>query len=416
MGIVVLCRCFSANEITFSVDGPTHMDINEFHRPASEEELLSLRRLPKPNSYSSLPQSHSKDSSWQRMKMRLNRNRDSDHAPTSSNSLPSSRSASRHSYSRSNSPDCVVKQRSNSLRQDSRNNVVMPSSSNSLPGHHTALVRNRSLGSDSSLPSGTSSNHSSLGRVNSAPVSSHEVSVQSAINEVRFMERHTTSTVNTTHPTNIPTIITNNTIHNPIINHPQRNNYPHTTSSGSSSSSNTITTEQHHHHPAVDRATTYSQPVRVIARNIPPSYPGTAPSTAARPPARLPGAFNTHTYTNIPPTTRASSSSTPKTITPTSSISDERDCDHSKLEDRHSVPPLKNDALIVNNKHDPFYTLFQMPWFHVHISRTEAVAHVQMGGGDNHGRFLIRKSDTKHGEYVLTFNNDGAAKVYVFLV
>ena len=143
----------------------------------SEHELLSERRLPKPNSYTSLP--HSKNSFRGLGRFgRSGGNGDSlPMASRNASSLPSSRSASRHSNtnSRSNSPDFVTKQRSNSLRHDSRNNVFMPQSSNSLPyPGHLPLSRNTSLGSDSSLPSGASSTHSSLGRVVSAPPSSGE--------------------------------------------------------------------------------------------------------------------------------------------------------------------------------------------------------------------------------------------------
>ena len=55
-------------------------------------------------------------------------------------------------------------------------------------------------------------------------------------------------------------------------------------------------------------------------------------------------------------------------------------------------------------------SLLTKPWFHSQISREEAVLQVTKGGGDSHGRFLIRRSDTKDGELVLTFSNQGAAK------
>lgn len=56
-------------------------------------------------------------------------------------------------------------------------------------------------------------------------------------------------------------------------------------------------------------------------------------------------------------------------------------------------------------------SLLSMPWFHSSISRGEAAQHVIMGGADAHGRFLIRKSGTSQGEFVLTFNRTGRAKV-----
>ena len=330
------------------------MEINEF-RPVSEHELLSERRIPKPNSYSSLPQTTPKDSSWHR-RFRFNRigPRDPDGAPLQSLSLPSSRPGSRHS--RSNSPDCITKQRSNSLRHDTReqrNHVFMPCSSNSLPGsNHHVLMRNTSLGSDSSLPSGTSSNHSSLGRVYSAPAAA----------------------------TNDP---------------PDRVSSP----------PNTEPSEE-------PPRTTYSQfqPVRFPH----PRHPATRPVTTARTAPRLPTHYTSHTYTNLPPTTACS---TPSTITPSTSVSEEaweKTERHGAApkQERHGVPPLKQDCLVVHsNKLDTISTLLTMPWFHSQISRAEAASHVTMGGSDTHGRFLIRKSDTKQGELVLTFNNEGSAKV-----
>ena len=50
------------------------------------------------------------------------------------------------------------------------------------------------------------------------------------------------------------------------------------------------------------------------------------------------------------------------------------------------------------------------PWFHNEISREDAVIQVTKDGNDSHGKFLIRKSDTRYGELVLTFSNQGAAK------
>lgn len=290
-----------------------------------------------------------------------------DGAPLTSLSLPSSRSASRHSHSRSNSPDCITKQRSNSLRHDSRearNHVFMPSNnSNSLPGHtqHQVLNRNTSMtmGSDSSLPSGTSSTHSSLGRVYSAPASSSDVQQPEQISEQRV-----------TSPT----------------------------------------TEQ-----SEDRLT-YSQPASRYTRNT-----GNCIQTPLRAVPRLPTSsqYLGHTYTNIPPPVAAittSTPSTPSTITPSTSSNNaviEEWPDHAKQEQRHGVPPLKKDCLVVHNRSDTVGNLLSMPWFHSHLSRHEAVSHVTMGGSETQGRFLVRKSDTNKGDFVLTFNYGGSAKVGV---